>query len=73
MRYPQYLVDMFYDYLKAKQDDLYDHVELQNMLYTIEYEVDMYDAANPTDDRDVGWYAELINAVETQYDYKHEW
>jgi hypothetical protein len=73
MEYPEYIVDMFNDYLEAKKYQLNSKSELQSMLNNVEHEVELYDIANPSYDRDVGWYAQLVMQAEKKYKFKYEW
>jgi hypothetical protein len=73
MEYPEYIVDMFNDYLESKKYQLGTPVEIQAMLNDIEHEVERYDIANPSDEKDVGWYAQLVIQAEKKYKFKHEW
>jgi len=71
--YPNYVVEMFYDYVKAEDADAYDPNKLEEMLYFIECEVELYEKENGItylDDRDLGWYCNLMRQVENKYGYE---
>jgi hypothetical protein len=73
--YPQYVVDMMYDYLKADQGDVYDPNKLEQMLDMIEFEVELYEIVTDLDnleERNTGWYADLVRQVQQTYDYVPE-
>jgi len=71
MNYPEYLVDMMYDYLKLKETANVDLIMLQSLLYSIEFEVELHEAAvmvtAELPDRSVGWYCDLVKQVNDKY------
>jgi hypothetical protein len=72
LNYPSYVVDMFYDYLKAEDADAYDPNKCEEMLMMVEFEVELYELENgitSIDDRDVGWYCDLMRQVQDKYGY----
>jgi hypothetical protein len=76
VNYPMYLVDMMYDYLKLEDADAYDPNKLEDMLYMIECEIELYEKdndINDLEDRDAGWYADLTRQVQQAYDYVPQW
>lgn len=70
MKYPEYLVDMMYQYLRVLEVNGYDQPTQQSMLDEIEFEVELAErnaTEEELEERNIGWYFELVQLVNKKY------